>query len=76
MGNKMTEEEMLKEIERLKEIEKRQDEWFEKNGQPVMNLETDGAGTIIVDTNDERAMRGWGREQKSTPNIEPQSGMI
>ena len=59
---KMTEEEMLKEIERLKKIEKEQNEILAKKGQPIMELETDGNGTIIIDTDDERAMRGWGRE--------------
>jgi|GEM_PF-5614618 len=59
---KMTEEEMLKEIERLQEIERKQDEILTRRGEPVIELETDEDGTIIIDTNDERAMRGWGRE--------------
>ncbi len=62
----MTEEEMEKEIIRLQEVVKEQNETYKKlTGEELLQkVKTDGKGTVMVDSNDSKQRKLWGIDEE------------
>lgn len=58
----MTEEEMLKEIERLQRIELEQAKILRKRGSGYQDAVIDDQGRVVLDANDKNTRQSWDME--------------